>query len=176
MKMKKLKFGILTISIVLAVSYGAVNAQQGNGSERGLTGVWEVTVTPRDCTTGALITARAFRSIWTFHQDGTMSATNPPVTLAAPPPSTSTLNRLTQYGIWERRLGWNHYAFKFVHLRFDGTTRAFAGKQEGDGDLILREDGDGFTSDGTVTVFDTNDNPGTPGCANSVGGRFKLER
>ena len=174
--LKKIKYGaVMTIFLALVVQ-ATITAQDGGIPERGLTGVWEVTTTPRDCTTGVPITARAFRSIWTFHQDGTMSATNQPVTLAAPPPSTATLNRLTQYGIWERRLGWNQYVFKFVHLRFDGTTRAFAGKQEGDGDLVMSENGDGFTSDGTVTVFDTNDNPGTPGCGNSVGTRFKLEQ
>jgi hypothetical protein len=152
-----------------------VTAQDAHGEERNLAGVWEVTTTPSDCTTGVPIPARAFRSIWTFHQDGTMSATNVPVSLAAPPPSTATINRLNSYGIWKRRLGWSDYVFKFVHLRFDGATRAFLGKQEGEGSLVLDENGDEFVTDGVTTVFDVNDNPSTPTCGGSVGTRFALE-
>ncbi len=169
-----LKYGIVAIAIALAVFQTTVIGQD-KARNRRLTGVWEVTTTPRDCTTGTPIPARAFRSVITFHKDGTMSATNPPVSLAAPPPSTDTLNRTASYGIWKRRLGWGDYVFKFVHLRFDGATRAFRGKQEGDGSLVLSESGDEFTSDGTATVFDTNDNPVTIGCASSVGTRFDLE-
>jgi len=171
----KTHFGIIAIFIAFAIFQITVDAQDSNGQERSLIGVWEVTTTPRDCATGVPITSRAFRSIWTFHQDGTMSATNMPVSLAAPPPSTSTINRLNYYGIWKRQLGWSEYVFRFVHLRFDGTTRAFVGKQEGSGNLVLSESGDGFATDGTTTVFDTNDNPGTPGCGNSAGTRFELE-
>jgi len=168
----KTNYGIIAILTALAILQITVDAQDGDGQERGLTGVWEVTTTPRDCATGVPITARAFRSIWTFHQDGTMTATNVPVSLTAPPPSTATTNRLAYYGIWKRRLGWSEYVFKFIHLRYDGTTRAFAGKQVGSGNLVLSESGDEFATDGLTTVFDANDNPGTPGCGNSAGTRF----
>jgi hypothetical protein len=168
----KTHYGSIAILVALALFQISVDAQGSDGQERGLVGVWEVTTTPRECVTGVPIPARAFRSIWTFHQDGTMTATNPPVTLAAAPPSTATINRLVSYGIWKRKLGWSDYLFKFVHLRFDATTRAFAGKQEGYGSLALSESGDAFTSDGVATPFDANDSPLTPGCANSVGTRF----
>ena len=167
-------FAAMMIVISLAVLRATALAQD-NPPERELTGVWEVTTTPRDCATGIPLTARAFRSIWTFNQDGTMTATNVPVNLAAPPPSTATIYRLAYYGIWKRKHGWSDYVFKFVHLRFDGTTRAFAGKQEGTGDLIVSETGDDFITDGTTTAFDVNDIPGTPGCGNSVGTRFKMD-
>ena len=168
-------YALIAIVVGLTLFQITVNAQASDSQERGLTGVWEVTTTPRDCVTNIPIPARAFRSIWTFHQDGTMTATNPPVTLAGAPPTTATVNRLVSYGIWERRLGWSDYAFKFVHLRFDGTTRAFAGKQEGYGTLVLSDSGDAFTSDGVATGFDTSDNPLTPGCANSAGTRFRMD-
>jgi hypothetical protein len=170
----KTHYWIIAI-LVAAALLQITDAQDSQSQQRGLAGVWEVTTTPLDCATGAPITARAFRSVWTFHQDGTMTATNPPVSLTAPPPSTSTLLRLVSYGIWERRLGWSDYTFKFVHLRFDGSTRAFAGKQEGSGNLVLSESGEEFaTRNGLVTIFDANDNPGTPGCGTSSGTRFKL--
>lgn len=167
--------GTVGILVAVALLQITVDAQDSNGQERGLVGVWEVMTTPRDCATGVPIPARAFRSVWTFHQDGTMTATNMPVSLAAPPPSTSTINRLSSYGIWKRGLGWSDYVFKNIHLRFDGSTRAFAGKQEGHGNLVLSESGDEFATDGLTTVFDANDNPGTSGCGNSAGTRFKMD-
>ena len=171
----KTRYGIVAILIASSLFQLNVNAQDSHGQERSLIGVWEVTTTPVDCATGVPNPARAFRSVWTFHQDGTMTATNVPVSLAAPPPNTATINRLVSYGIWKRQLGWSDYVFKNVHLRFDGTTRAFAGKQEGVGNLVLSESGDEFVTDGVTTGFDTNDNPGTPGCGSSLGTRFKLD-
>jgi hypothetical protein len=171
----KTTYGIVAIFIALALLQIIVEAQDSDGRERGLVGVWEVTTTPRDCTTGVPNTARSFRSVWTFHQDGTMTATNMPVSLAAPPPSTSTVNRLVSYGIWKRQLGWSNYVFKNIHLRFDGSTRAFAGKQEGYGNLVLSESGNEFVTDGLTTVFDAADNPGTPSCGNSAGTRFGID-
>ena len=55
------------------------------------------------------------------------------------------------------------------------TTGLFAGKQEGGGTLVLSESGDEFTTDGYSIVYSVDGIPGTGGCANSVGTRFKLE-
>src|SRR5205807_8611443 len=71
--------------------------------------------------------------------------------------------------------GWRDYSFKFVHLRRNLTTGLFAGKQEGGGTLVLSESGDEFATDGYSIVYSVDGIPGTPGCANSVGTRFKLE-
>lgn len=173
-KVSTIKCGMIAIVITLTAMQATVRAQS-DAPERRLTGVWEVTTTPRDCVTGIPVPARAFRSIWTFNSDGTMTATNVPVSLTAPPPSTATTNRLTSYGIWKRGLGWSDYVFKNIHLRFDGETRAFRGKQEGYGNLVLSESGDEFETDGVTTGFDANDIPGVPGCGNSVGTRFKMD-
>ena len=159
------KYGIIAIGIALALSQASVTAQDV-GKERSLEGVWMVTIMPRNCTTGNPIPTAVSRAIYTFHKDGTVAvwAQN----------STITTTRSPSHGLWRSEFGWSDYSFKFVHLRYSGTTGAFLGKQEGQGTLVLSESGDEFTTDGSATVFDINDTPGTPGWSNSIGTRFKL--
>jgi hypothetical protein len=51
---------VIAILIASAFLQIAVNAQESDGRETSLEGVWEVTTTPRDCTTGEPIPAAAF--------------------------------------------------------------------------------------------------------------------
>ena len=129
-------------------------------------GVWLVTVTPRNCVTGVPIPAAAFEALYTFHNDGTMSAWLHN--------STITTTRSPNHGLWKREHGSSEYSFKFVHLRYNLTTGVFIGKQEGGGLLVLGESGDEFTTDGSSAMFDANGNPTGTGCSNSLGTRFKL--
>src|SRR5262249_34898605 len=154
---------ILMVSVV-PVTEQSVRAQDG-APERSLEGVWLVKITPRNCTTGDPIAA--FESLWTFHKDGTMlfSLNN-----------SFVLERTAAHGLWRRDLGWSDYSFKFVHLRRNLTTGLFAGKQESFGTLVLSESGDEFTTDAHTIGYSVDGIPGTPGCSNAVGTRFKLEQ
>ncbi len=171
MKNKKLivlRNFVLVLAAVLAVSYSRGLAQEGEWSKRGLQGVWQVRITPRNCITGVPIPAAAFEALFTFHRGGTMSAWVQNATIHT--------TRGPSHGLWERVHSWSDYYFKFVHLRYSPTTGAFLGKQESDGLLGMSESGDEFITDGSTTVFDVNGDPtGAPGCSNSVGTRFKLE-
>jgi hypothetical protein len=158
---------ILAIAIAVAVSQ-ATAIGQDQAPDRSLSGVWLVTITPRNCATGEPILTAAFEALYTFHEDGTMSASFRNNTL--------TLERTAAHGLWRRDLGWSEYSFKYVHLRRNVSTGTFAGKQEGAGALVLAASGDEFTTDGSSTVFDVNGNPVSSGCSNSVGTRFKLEQ
>ena len=60
-------------------------------------GVWLVTVTPRNCVTGVPIPAAAFEALYTFHNDGTMSAWLQN--------STITTTRSPNHGLWKRENG-----------------------------------------------------------------------
>ena len=161
-------FFIIAIAIALAISHGTVTAQGGQAPERSLEGVWLVTITPRNCATGDPIPTAAFEALYTFHKDSTM--------LVSFRNNSLTLERTAAHGLWRRDLGWNHYSFKFVHLRRNVSTGAFAGKQEGAGTLVLSDSGDEFTTDGSSTSFDANGNPvGTSGCSTSAGTRFQFE-
>ena len=125
--------------------------------DRSLVGVWLVQITPRNCATGDPIPTAAFEALYTFHEDKTM--------LVSLRNNTLTLERTAAHGLWRRDLGVSDYSFKFVHIRRNVATGAFAGYQEGAGTLVLADSGDEFTTDGSTAM----------GCSNSVGTRFKLE-
>jgi len=95
--------------------------------------------------------------------------------LVSLPNNTLVLHRTAAHGLWRRDHGWSDYSFKIVLFRRNLTTGLFAGKQEGIATLILSESGDEFTTDGHTIVYSVDGIPGTPGCSNSVGTRFKLE-
>jgi hypothetical protein len=141
---------------------------QDQAPDRSLAGVWLVKITPRNCATGVPIPTGAFEALFPFHEDKTM--------LVSLRNNTLTLERTAAHGLWRRDLGWSDYSFKFVHIRRNVSTGAFAGMQESGGTLVLAESGDEFTTDASTTVFDVNGNPvGASSCSNSVGTRFKLE-
>jgi len=164
--LRNMKCGLIVTVVILMISVVPVTAQD-KAPERSLEGVWLVKITPRNCTTGDPIPTAAFESLFTFHRDGTM--------LVSFRNNTFVLERTAAHGLWRRDLGWSDYSFKFVHLRRNLTTGLFAGKQEGGGTLVLSESGDEFTTDGNSIVYSVDGIPGTPGCSNSVGTRFKLE-
>jgi hypothetical protein len=155
--------------VLVGGSQTLASAQSVKARHNRIVGVWEVMVTPRDCTTGDPIPSAAFESLFTFHQDGTMLVSFRNNTLA--------LERTAAHGLWRRDYGhgWSDYLFKFVHLRRSLATGLFAGKQESSGTLVLSESGDEFTTEGSTIVFTTGGTPGTPSCSTSVGTRFKLE-
>ena len=169
--LNNMKCGVIMTVVILMISVVRVTAQsvtaQDEAQERSLEGVWLVKITPRNCTTGDPMPTAAFESLFTFHADGTM--------LVSFRNNTLVLERTAAHGLWRRDRGWSDYSFKFVHLRRNVTTGLFAGKQEGGGTLVLSESGDEFTTDGYAIVYSVDGIPGTPGCSNSVGTRFKLE-
>lgn len=166
--LRNMKCGIIMTVVILMISVVPVTAQsvtsQDEAPERSLVGVWLVKITQRNCTTGDPIAA--FESLWTFHKDGTMLVSFN---------NSFVLERTAAHGLWRRDRGWSDYSFKFVHLRRNLTTGLFAGKQESFGTLVLSESGDEFTTDGHTIVYSVDGIPGTPGCSNAVGTRFKLE-
>ena len=155
-------YGVIAMLIALAFSAITVNAQESDGRETTLEGVWEVTTTPRDCATGDPIPAATFVGTYTFHRDGTLISFYTSGT-----PSTG-------HGLWRREHAWSEYSFRLVRV-LRSTTGMYSGKQELGGTVTLSESGDELTSDEYMVVYDINGVPGTPRCINSVGTRFKLE-
>ncbi len=142
-----------------------VSAQDNEGQESSLEGVWRVTITPRNCVTGVSIPTAAFQALFTFHKGGTLS-----VSLQN---STTTITRSPGHGLWQREHGGGDYSFKFVHLRYALATGAYLGSQVARGTLRLSERGDQFTTDSQNQVFDVNGHLTITSCANSVGTRFE---
>lgn len=152
------------IGIVMVSAFSlATNAQASGRMDHSLEGVWLVTTTPRDCTTGTPFPIAAFEGLFTFHKDGTLSAWLQN--------SVISVTRSPSQGLWQRDLGRSKYVFKFVHLRYDASG-FYIGNQDASGYLTLNKRGDEFKTDSTTTFFDLNGNTEGMGCANAVGKRY----
>lgn len=149
------------MAIVFAIVAMTVPAQDTGVAVRGLTGVWEVKTTPRDCATGEPIPAAAFEALYTFQKDGTIISW-----YSSGTPSTG-------HGLWRRENGWNDYSFRLVRI-LRTTAGVFSGKGEIGGILTLSESGDEYTSDEYTITYNIDGIPGTPRCINSVGTRYRL--
>lgn len=152
--------------VVAALAFGMfsefwVFAQAGN--EQGLVGTWDVVVTPRDCETGSQSPfPPVFQAVQTYHQGGTMLASN----LGAP--GTATLEG---HGVWEHGVG-REYSIAFRVLKFnpDGT---YAGRDVIRDVVTLDLGGNRYTSTGTVEILDPNGNLLFRGCATTSASRFR---
>jgi hypothetical protein len=162
----KILTSVMAIVMVWAFSQGKANAQAGESAGRSVEGVWMVTITPLNCVTGMPVPGAAFEGLFTFHKGGTMSAWLQN--------SLIMVTRSPSQGLWQRDHGWSDYAFKFVHLRYDGSG-FYSGRQESEGTLVLNASGNEFTSEGSTAFFDVDGNSLGGGCSNSTGTRFDLD-
>lgn len=159
-RLAAIRYGLIAIAIGLSISQATISAQE-EPPVRDLEGVWEVTTTPRDCSTGEPIPTAAFVGLYTFNGDGTMISW-----YSSGTPSTG-------HGLWRREAGWRDYSFKLVRI-LRSTTGIFSGKGEIGGTLTLNESGNQYTSDEYSIAYSIDGVPGTPRCINSVGTRFKM--
>jgi hypothetical protein len=128
-------------------------------SSRTLEGVWQTTVTQRNCQNGDVI--RTSKGLSVYHKGGTMSETS-----AALPPALRTPG----YGVWEKRRHSN-YSSSFIFLRFnpDGS---YAGTQKIISDIELGPNGNTYTTTTSVQIFDASDSLIGTGCATATATRF----
>lgn len=150
-------------ALIIVISGQQSLTSQVAPPERSITGVWEVSTTPRNCTTGDPIPAAAFVAIHTFNANGTMSST------------VSSGTPLPFHGLWRSALGWSAYSFKRIRILRNPVTNLYSGKQEIGGTLTLSESGNEYSSDEYMIVYSIDGVPSTPSCINSVGTRFKLD-
>jgi hypothetical protein len=162
--------GVLGLLFTLSLVIGSiVSAQEttkdipesklwaGNGA-RGLEGAWTVTVTVRNCQTGAAI--RTFPRMNTFMQGGTMQEF-----AAAVAPSL----RGPGQGVWSFLYdGSFTYALHFLRFNADGT---FAGSVVEH--RSVQVSGDTYNATGTGEIYDANGNVVTATCATEAGSRFE---
>lgn len=154
-----LLFGATQIIVSGQEGETAVDSEKPAHFSQSIEGVWQTTVTLRNCVTGAPMAT--FRGLSTFHEGGTMSET------AA---SSGPALRSPAHGVWEReRRG--VYSASFIFLRFnpDGT---FAGTQKTTATNILSGNGNTYNSTASVQVLGPDNNVLFTGCATAVGTRF----
>jgi hypothetical protein len=127
---------------------------------RKLEGVWNISVTARNCQTGDPL--RTFLAMHTYMRGGTMSdfGTGTPPNLRTP-----------GMGIWSYQSR-GHYttAFQFFRNNADGT---LAGKQISRAQLQLSQDGNSYTSVSTAQVLDINGNVIQNNCSTATATRFQ---
>ena len=122
-------------SILIQACGGGAVAQTASDADV-IEGVWDSTITIKDCTSNAVMTT--FKGAGTFHRGGTLSADN-----SMPPPS-----RGAAMGIWKRATGSNYTAnLWFMRFNADGT---LAGTQKVQRTLALGADSNSLT--GTLTL------------------------
>jgi hypothetical protein len=117
-------------------------------------GVWDSTITIKDCTTNAVM--KTFKGAGMFHRGGTLSADN-----SMPPPS-----RGAAMGIWKRGTGSNYTAnMWFMRFNADGT---LAGTQKVQRALVLGADSNSLTGTLTLQIIDASGAVVQQGCGSET--------
>lgn len=122
-------------------------------------GVWEATVTVRDCTSGA--TLAAFRGAQMIHRGGLLSDTN----------STAPATRGPGMGVWSRN-GNGTYAAKFRFYRYNADG-SLAGSAIVTSTRTLSADGNAYSGDTRNEIRDPAGNLLASGCVTDTGVRFQ---
>jgi len=154
--------GVLAAAIFFPVfsgSTGQAEQQQQGQEQRGIEGVWDISVTGVSCATGALLFTG--RVIHMFIDGGTMTEI------------ADRSNRSAGLGTW-RHLGGRNYSavHEFIEYSAFGPN-TFNGTAVVAREIELSKNGDEFTATATSKVFDKNDNLINTGCATSTATRFE---
>jgi hypothetical protein len=146
---------MLTTCMMLALGLTATQATASAEQPPRLNGLWNVSVTVRNCQTGELI--RNVRALNLYVHDGSMSETS------------SNSRRSNSLGIW-RHLRDNTYTSMFEFFRYnpDGT---FASTARVIRTIELRHDGTKFRSTGTVEDFNAQNVRVSVGCSTETAER-----
>ena len=140
---------ILTTCLMLALGLAATQATASADQTPRLNGMWNVSVTVRNCETGEVI--RNVRALNLYVHDGSMTETS------------SNSRRSNSVGTW-RHLEDNTYTSMFEFFRYnpDGT---FATTARVIRRIELSHDGTQFVSTGTVEDFDAQNVRVSVGCS-----------
>ncbi len=128
-------------SLLIQACGGGAVAQTAEGADP-IEGVWESSVTIKDCSTGAVV--RTFKGVGLFHRGGSLTADN-------------SLPRATQgiaLGNWRRDAGLSYTAnFRFLRFNPDGS---LAGSQKLQRTMTLAADGNNLAGTLAGQVIDLN--------------------
>ena len=134
---------IFTLLLVQACGGSSDAVAQAAAEADAIEGVWESTITIRDCASGAVV--RTFKGMNTFHRGGTLSDTN----------NAPTATRGPGMGVWKKNPGGNYTgSFRFYRYNADGT---LAGSQKVTRTTTMT---DNSSTTGTISaqIIDTSEN------------------
>ena len=147
-----------TLLVIQACGGGAVaQASDANVIE----GVWDTTVTAKDCASGATL-GTPFKTLLVFRRGGTFD-----VDIA---PGRSTRGNV--YGAWKQSAG-TTYTANAVHHRFNPDT-TLAGSNRIQRALTLAADANAYTATLAIQVFDTAGATLSQACATEAAVRLNL--
>ena len=130
-------------------------------SAQSIEGVWQTTVTQRNCQTGAVI--RSFRGLSTYHEGGTMSETSAALSPALRSPG---------HGVWEKESR-STYSSSFI-FQFYNPDGTLAGTQKIISTIVIGgRNGNIYDTTTSIQVFDVNNNLLGTGCATATAARFE---
>jgi len=151
---------LMLVSVAQILVFGQANKTEGQQSQT-LVGVWQTTVTPRNCMTGDAV-GPAFQGLFTFNEGGTAAE------FAA---GSSPSLRSPGHGVWEASNMFHPtFAFTFIRFNADGT---FAGRNTVRQTLTIGASGNDYTTTGTLEVFAANGTLIALGCSTSTATRFQ---
>ena len=156
----KALLGSLLAIVVMATLTQVLVSGQGTGSERSLTGSWDVNVTIRDCQSGAALFG--FPAMITYNQNGTMQESD----LGGP-----GIIRLNGHGVWQHQNG-RQYSAAYRWLNFN-PDRTYAGTNVVRSVISISQSGNEYTSTDTGELVDAYGNTHSIGCATTTATRFE---
>ena len=160
---------VIILFALSAIAGTAGSALAQGGGAREIEGVWSMSITLRDCTSGATL-GPPFRTLLTFHMGGTMSE-SPGVTQFAPG------QRSGGHGVWSHA-GGNSFVGRFVAMVLFDTPPAppspgfLAGWQIVASNFTL-VDPSRLTIAATAQFFDLNRNLYRSACPTGTAERFQ---
>ena len=148
--------------LLLALGLLVVAAQKPAAAQAGgrIDGTWDITLTVRNCATGAAIFT--IPELATFHVGGTLTSST-----AGFPQSAKTPG----HGVW-RHVSDQTYAYRLKFFRFDAAG-AFIGWSVASQQAQVDSKGDEYTSEGGIEVYSAAGTLLMTGCSTSVATRFQ---
>jgi hypothetical protein len=163
-KSNNLKSAVLIAATAAATALmmqacGGGNATaQSSADADSVEGVWESSVTIRDCSTSAVV--RTFKGVTLLHRGGSLTGDN----------SLPTTTRGIALGTWKRNSSSNYTTnFRFLRFNPDGT---LAGSQKVQRTLTLSVDNNALTGTLVGQVLDTADVVLQPICGSETAVRI----
>src|SRR5436190_14455444 len=148
----------IALSTMVGVTLAQASLSAHDEQDRqGIEGVWDVSVTIRQCDTGTPVVA--IHAMNMFIQGGTLTETS------------NDLLRSSSLGTW-RRVSRHGYTavFRFFTFNADGS---FAGRNKITRTIKLSADANRFTANAVFEVLDVNDNLVASGCATETARRLE---
>jgi len=149
--------GMAMATIVAVTAAQVLLSAHDEQDRQGIEGAWDVSVTIRQCDTGAPVAA--IHAMNLFMRGGTLTETS------------NDLLRGSSLGTW-RQVSRSGYTAVFRFFTFN-PDRSFAGRNKITRAIRLSADANGFVANAVFEIFDVNDNLVATGCATEKAKRLE---